>query len=406
MTRQGQAATELMIVLAVVLALLGTALVFYTEISQISSQQLQVNKAKMSLADLSSAALSVYQQGDGARTRVLVSFPEQAEQILFTNQAITLELSSGRQVYRHLGLPLTGAVSAAEGERWVFVESTSGAVQFSENITDVIVSENESEETNESTTSAAFNLTVLNLQSPSQGRQWIYWNWTNPSNISHIEIWLNGSFRQNITVNYYNATFLSPSANYQVQTRVVNASGTPSSLWNNNTNATITPQFTTAYFSVNRSIDASDGTNRTLSSTELAYLAADDSTLYTNDAFWPKNNGGYDETEYVEFTFAPNLTAYNLTQVLLHHIFQITSAEPIQAKVELWNTDNASWTVMNLTIPATADTDQSQSMNLTNTLTSLSALNSFKVRFMAYVITNKNVKTRHDYLSLNVTYES
>ena len=66
---------------------------------------------------------------------------------------------------------------------------------------------------------------VTNLQSPSQGTTWIYWNWTNPASVTHIEIWLDGMFKQNVTVNYYNATSLSADTNYELQTKAASSAG-------------------------------------------------------------------------------------------------------------------------------------------------------------------------------------
>jgi len=299
---KGQAATELIVILAVVLALLGAALFFYSDINNSFSQQFQINKAKIVVADLSSAAQSVYQQGEEARTRVLVSFPSEAKAINFSDESISLELNSGRKAYRYLGLPLTGTLSLSPGEHWVFVESTANGVSFNEEI----------------------------------------------------------SFFS--TLKSFNSLYL-----------------------------------------INSGSDVSDGSSRALTPAELTYLSADDSSLITTDDYWPKNNLGYDENKYLEFIFDPQLTAENITQVLLYHTYQITASKEIAAKFELWN--GSSWINQSLTVPSVKDTDHAQVLNLTSMINSVNSLNEFKLRFLAYVVPNFNLKTRHDYLALNVTYE-
>lgn len=83
-------------------------------------------------------------------------------------------------------------------------------------------------------------MSITNLQNQSSGDSWIYWNWTNPADFNHTEIWLNGTFQQNISVNYFNATGLSGNTQYQIQTRTADNAGNINTTWVNSTAKTIT----------------------------------------------------------------------------------------------------------------------------------------------------------------------
>jgi len=84
---------------------------------------------------------------------------------------------------------------------------------------------------------------VTNLNEIATGQTWIYWNWTNPADadFNHTEVWLNGTFRANVSVNYYNATGLNSSTTYQIQTRTADHTGNINSTWVNDTATTQAP---------------------------------------------------------------------------------------------------------------------------------------------------------------------
>ncbi len=59
---------------------------------------------------------------------------------------------------------------------------------------------------------------VTGLANQSAGIDWIYWNWTNPgdADFNSSIIYINGSWYANVTVNYYNATGLTPDTGYVI----------------------------------------------------------------------------------------------------------------------------------------------------------------------------------------------
>ncbi|MBS3165027.1 fibronectin type III domain-containing protein [Candidatus Woesearchaeota archaeon] len=84
--------------------------------------------------------------------------------------------------------------------------------------------------------------TILNLMNASLGESWILWNWSNPSDpdLSHIEVWLNGTFRVNVTApdNSTNITSLAANTCYQLQTRTVDTALNRNTTWVNDSACT------------------------------------------------------------------------------------------------------------------------------------------------------------------------
>jgi hypothetical protein len=83
--------------------------------------------------------------------------------------------------------------------------------------------------------------TIESLANQSSGKTWGYWNWTNPTDddFDHVEIWINGTFRENVTVNNYMATGLDGETWYEIQTRTVDYSGNVNKTWVNDTAKTL-----------------------------------------------------------------------------------------------------------------------------------------------------------------------
>jgi hypothetical protein len=94
---------------------------------------------------------------------------------------------------------------------------------------------------------------VTGLENQSAGTAWIYWNWTNPSDsdFNHTEVWVNDTFYANVSTptNSYNATGLSASKTYQIQTRTADHSNNINTTWANDTATTpaTQPQNTTVF---------------------------------------------------------------------------------------------------------------------------------------------------------------
>lgn len=83
---------------------------------------------------------------------------------------------------------------------------------------------------------------VTALAETATGENWINWAWTNPSNsdFNHTEVWLNGTFKANVSApaNSYNATSLAPNTTYQIQTHTVDDADNINTTWVSDTATT------------------------------------------------------------------------------------------------------------------------------------------------------------------------
>ncbi|ABE51879.1 S8 family serine peptidase [Methanococcoides burtonii] len=75
---------------------------------------------------------------------------------------------------------------------------------------------------------------VSNLNA-TVGERWITWTWDNPSegDFSHTEVYLNGSFQENIFVNSFTALDLIPNTTYVLSTRTVDIYNNINLSWSN-----------------------------------------------------------------------------------------------------------------------------------------------------------------------------
>ncbi|MBU4451937.1 MAG: hypothetical protein ABIF85_00720 [Nanoarchaeota archaeon] len=182
--------------------------------------------------------------------------------------------------------------------------------------------------------------TITNLANQSSGDTWIYWNWTNPAaDFSHVEVWLNGTWKQNISLNYYNAIGLSGNTGYQIQTRTVDNIGNINTTWVNSTAKTtsdITAPIITVVFPVNGSALAAGTISTTVNittnenatcrySTNSSFVYADGTnftnTGETNHSFiYPVSAGTY------SLYYLCNDIIGNVNAEALQHTFSIASA--------------------------------------------------------------------------------
>ncbi|PXF52946.1 MAG: hypothetical protein C4B56_04055 [Candidatus Methanophagaceae archaeon] len=85
---------------------------------------------------------------------------------------------------------------------------------------------------------------VSNLNKTS-GVTWINWTWTNPldSDFGYVMVYLNGTWKTNTSVPYYNATELLPNTSYTISTRTVDTHGNINQTWVNDTAKTLTTPY-------------------------------------------------------------------------------------------------------------------------------------------------------------------
>ena len=91
---------------------------------------------------------------------------------------------------------------------------------------------------------------------------------------------------------------------------------------------------------------------------------------------------------------------------MITNVYQKSADREIEAKLEVWDQSAGAWVDETLATPASKNTDQEEKIDVSSYITTEEDVNNLKIRFLAYVIPNNNVKTSHDYLAFNVTYVS
>ncbi|APH38361.1 S-layer protein domain-containing protein [Methanohalophilus halophilus] len=87
--------------------------------------------------------------------------------------------------------------------------------------------------------SASAISSVSNLNESDTGTTWINWTWDNPAetNFSNVSVYIDGTFEDSVTDQFYNATGLDSDKEYEISTRAVDNGGNLSE-WNNDTATT------------------------------------------------------------------------------------------------------------------------------------------------------------------------
>ncbi|NMX22070.1 hypothetical protein C5S30_06495 [ANME-1 cluster archaeon GoMg4] len=80
---------------------------------------------------------------------------------------------------------------------------------------------------------------IINLANIT-GQTWLNWTWTNPGDVdfSHVLVYLNGTWMENVTEEWYNTTGLEPDTEYEIGTRTVDDTGNINGTWVNGTGRT------------------------------------------------------------------------------------------------------------------------------------------------------------------------
>jgi hypothetical protein len=108
---------------------------------------------------------------------------------------------------------------------------------------------------------------ITNLKNISAGTNWIYWNWTNPSDIDFLEnlIYINGQYVASTGNNYYNATGLASGTNSTISVKTKDLSGNVNNSEVNNTAKTLAGEISIPLASCGNNIveagEACDGTD-------------------------------------------------------------------------------------------------------------------------------------------------
>lgn len=168
---------------------------------------------------------------------------------------------------------------------------------------------------------------ISNLQNVSRTANWIYWNWTNPTDIdySYVQIWFNNSNIANVSspINYYNLTGLWANTNYTLSTRTVDINGNINLTWVNKTASTtnypliqnITPVIGTTYY---------QNSNVTISANITDSYGIENVTV---DVIWDSGaqtlvltDSNLDNVYEVNFTNTLDFATYNITITAINNL--------------------------------------------------------------------------------------
>ncbi|HVZ11248.1 MAG TPA: hypothetical protein VG941_02450 [Candidatus Paceibacterota bacterium] len=152
--------------------------------------------------------------------------------------------------------------------------------------------------------------------------------------------------------------------------------------------------------------DATSGSASALTTTptgDIARLTASDDSRMASDGPWP-GTGAYDEATYIEFVFAPGIPA-DATPVSVTVTNEYRRATALTAaKLEIWN--GSVWQDVAISLPAVANTDLSETVDVSGILDTAEKINGAKVRFLAYRDTPaSSATTSHDFIGLSVAYD-
>ncbi|KKR09026.1 MAG: Filamentous hemagglutinin family outer membrane protein [Parcubacteria group bacterium GW2011_GWC1_39_29] len=160
----------------------------------------------------------------------------------------------------------------------------------------------------------------------------------------------------------------------------------------------------TENFAVVSGVDSNDGSNVDLSANDINKLKSTDLSRFKRTGW--SMAGVFDEANYLEFVFSPNIVASaTISSITLVHNFRKSNSNALNgAKFEIWDGLDFTHTEI-VTIPPSS-TDATNSYDISSYINTPQKINDLKVRFLAYRNPPDVIEsaTSHDYLGLKVTY--
>ncbi len=164
---------------------------------------------------------------------------------------------------------------------------------------------------------------------------------------------------------------------------------------------------TAVTFNVVSGTDSTGTAAKVFSASEILELGASDNQRNGTSANWPIA-GGYDESKYMEFTFAPSVPAGAvLSSVTVTHEYY-TQATLSGAKLEVWNGSVFQDVPISLPSKTGSAGEISETKDIAGIISSPAQLSGLKIRFLAYRNASlgavANLKTFHDYIGVTINY--
>ena len=126
---KAQAATEMIIILALALIILLHIFIFNTDMVGSVNKKLRAEKARTFLNDIGDAAELVYQQGAGSKTKLYISLPNSINTSTVSGKTISIVFKGTNDtIYRNLDFDVNGTLPKDEGFYWIYLKSKEGHV--------------------------------------------------------------------------------------------------------------------------------------------------------------------------------------------------------------------------------------------------------------------------------------
>ncbi len=137
--KRGQGATELLIILGVGLAVLIILFQFSSDSLFGYSSSFRDRQAQEALNQIKHSSELLYQQGNGAKTKVYITLPEGIESAVISNTTISILFSNGNTIYENFDFSVDGTLPINSGGHWVDLLTLNSIVYVSPNETIVSV---------------------------------------------------------------------------------------------------------------------------------------------------------------------------------------------------------------------------------------------------------------------------
>jgi uncharacterized protein (UPF0333 family) len=139
MGRRGQVATELLIILSVVLVVIAILIVSMQTSLFSAKSEYKENQARLALDDVKNSAEFIYHQGLGARTTVYITIPKNVAYTNVTTNYISITFDNGNTIVSSLDFNVSGDLPDSSGGYWIEMETRENYVLLSTNLTEVEV---------------------------------------------------------------------------------------------------------------------------------------------------------------------------------------------------------------------------------------------------------------------------
>ncbi|TET76796.1 MAG: T9SS type A sorting domain-containing protein [Candidatus Cloacimonadota bacterium] len=131
-----------------------------------------------------------------------------------------------------------------------------------------------------------------------------------------------------------------------------------------------------------------------------------DDIKYQSWGNWPDEQTGYNEAKFIEFHFSPDVPSDKIvTSVKIVNEYAVTKViDETSSKLEVYEYTSGNWVDYTLSVPTVAETDVTDTIDVSLLIDNPSDVNNIKIRFLSYTARKGKYKTKHDQLKLVVTY--